>query len=49
MAPHLWVVYLRAAGNAAGPVWSRPRDVNRTVVTSHIGFPRPGPGHWPWL
>src|SRR5256885_4947241 len=32
---------------AAGPVWNRPRDVNRTAMTSHIGFPRHGPGRWP--
>src|SRR5438093_362377 len=41
------VVYLYPAENAAGPVWNRPRDVNRTAMTSHIGFPRHGPGRWP--
>ena len=29
------VVYLSPADNSAGPVWSRPRDVNQTVLTSH--------------
>jgi hypothetical protein len=43
------VVSLSPADNAAGPVWSRPRDVNRTVMTSPIGFSRPGPGCVPWL
>jgi len=28
------VVYLSPADNSAGPVWSRPHDVNRTVMTS---------------
>jgi hypothetical protein len=37
-----WVVYLSPADISAGPVWSCPRDVNRTVLSSHIGFPRPG-------
>jgi hypothetical protein len=38
------VVYLSPADNSPGPVWSCPRDVNRnrTVLTSHIGYPRPG-------
>jgi len=27
-----WVVYLSPAAHSAGPVWSRPRDVNRTVM-----------------
>jgi hypothetical protein len=27
------VVYLSPADNAAGPVWSRPHDANRTVMT----------------
>jgi len=31
-------MYLLRAANAAGLVWSCPRDVNRTVMTSHIGF-----------
>src|SRR2546422_826731 len=44
-----WVVYLSPAANSAGPVWSRPHDVNRTVMPSHIGFARPGPGCVPWL
>jgi hypothetical protein len=35
-------VYLSPADNSAGPVWSCPRDVNRTVLPSHIGCPRPG-------
>ncbi len=43
------VVYLYPADNAAGPSWSRPRDVNRTVVTSHIECSRPRPGQVPWL
>jgi hypothetical protein len=38
------VVYLSPAANSAGPVGSRPRAINRTVMTSHIGFPRPGGG-----
>ena len=41
------VVYLSPTDNSAGPVWSRPRDVNRTVLTSHIGFPRPDAGRLP--
>jgi hypothetical protein len=45
----LRVVYLDLAGNSAGPVWSHLRDVNRTVMTSHIRFSRTGPGRWPWL
>ena len=43
------VVYLHPADNAAGPSWSRPRDGNRTVVTSHIECSRPRPGQVPWL
>src|SRR5215475_3459232 len=39
------VVYLSPADNPAGPVWSCPRDVNRTILTSHLLFPRPGLGH----
>jgi hypothetical protein len=35
-------VYLSAADNSAGHVWSRPRDINRTVLPSHLRFPRPG-------
>jgi hypothetical protein len=38
------VVYLSPAANSAGPVGSRPRAINQTVLTSHIGFPRPGGG-----
>jgi len=30
------------ADNSAGPVWNCPRDVNGTVLTSHIGFPQSG-------
>jgi len=41
------VVYLSPADNSAGPVWSRPRAINRTVMASPIGFPRPGAGRWP--
>ncbi len=43
------VVYLLRADHSAGLVWSCPHDVNRTVMTSHIGFSRPGGGRWPWL
>ena len=39
---HRRVLYLNPAANAAGAVGSRPRDVNRTVLTSSITFPRPG-------
>jgi hypothetical protein len=42
-----WVVYLSPADNSAGPAWNCPRDVNQTVMTSHIGFPRPRAGCWP--
>ena len=42
----LWqVVYLSPADNSAGPVWSCPRDVNRTIRTAHLGSPRPSLGH----
>ena len=41
------VASLSPADNSAGPVWSRPRDVNLTVMSSHIGFPRPRAGRWP--
>src|SRR6476620_9630878 len=41
------VVSLSPAANAAGAVWTRSRDVNRTVRTSAIECPRPGAGRWP--
>jgi transposase len=37
------IVYLSPADNPAGPVWSRARDINRTVRTSLIGLPSPPP------
>jgi transposase len=37
------IVYLRPADNPAGPVWSRARDINRTVRTALIGLPSPPP------
>jgi len=43
------VVSLLRADNSARLVWSCPHDVNRTVMTSHIGFSRSGGGRWPWL
>jgi hypothetical protein len=33
----LRVVSLSPADNAAGPLWSQPRDVNRTVMTLTSG------------
>jgi hypothetical protein len=44
---HRRVVYLSPTANSAGSVWPCPRDVNRTVMTSSIEFPRPGAGRWP--
>ena len=41
------VVYLSPADNAAGLVWSRLRASNRTIMTAHIGFPRPGAARVP--
>jgi len=41
------VVYLSPAANSAGSVWSRPRDVNRPVMTSSLEFPRPDAGRLP--
>jgi len=41
--PYL-VVSLSPADNSVGPVWSRLRHINRTVLLSHLGFPRPRPG-----
>ena len=41
------VVSLSPADNAVGPVWSRLRHINRTVLPSHLGFPRPGAGRLP--
>jgi uncharacterized protein len=43
----LWVVYLSPADKSAGPLWSRPRDVNQMGMSSHVGFPRPRAGRWP--
>jgi hypothetical protein len=40
-------MYLSPAANSVGPVWSRPRGINRTVLPSHLGFPRPRPGRLP--
>jgi hypothetical protein len=37
------VVSLSPADNSVGPVWSRLRHINRTVLPSHLGFPRPRP------
>ena len=38
------VVYLSPAANSAGTVWSCPCDVNGTILTTHLGFPRLGVG-----
>jgi hypothetical protein len=43
------VVYLSPAANSAGSGWSRPRDVNRTVMTSSIACSRPEAGRLPCL
>jgi hypothetical protein len=40
-------VALAIADNSAEPVWSRPHDVNQTILTSYIGFSRPGAGPLP--
>src|SRR5262249_34167016 len=40
-------MYLSPADNPAGAVWSRSRDLNRTVLPSHLGFPWPCPGRCP--
>jgi hypothetical protein len=45
---HLLVVYLQPADHSAGPTWSRPRDINRTILTSRTGFSRLGPGCLPY-
>jgi hypothetical protein len=47
-ALHQQIVYLRPADNPAGPVWSRARDINRTVRTALIGLPSPPPSRCPW-
>ena len=44
---HELVVYLSPAAHSAGSVWSRPRDVHRTVLLSASPCPRPGAGRWP--
>jgi len=41
------VVSLSPAGHAAGPAWSRPRDIHGTVLASLLGFPRSGLGCGP--
>ena len=38
------VVSLSPADNSVGPVWSRLRHINRTLLPSHLGCPRPRPG-----
>jgi hypothetical protein len=40
-------VSLSPAGHAAGPAWSRPRDMHCTGLCSPLGFTRLGPGHGP--
>ena len=46
---YLWVVSLNLADNAAGPVWSHPHAINRTVLSSHLRFPMAGPSRLPCL